>query len=175
VTVRKEIIIQHEFSQEEIAEAVKATLHALGGCEESSPFVFESDICTLWTEWPGFWLTVDVTREGIIEITSESKARWALFDFGVNREKIKKFVDSLKNTLSYGGLAKSKPEAYSSFMLHRSTHIEPRSFSEIVLPFVIISFVLVISVPIVFGIIIVVVLLVLIAALLFLGVLLSAA
>lgn len=138
MAVRKEITIQHGFSQEEITDAVKATLLLLGGCEERSPLIFESDICASWIEWPGFRLTVDVTREGIIKIASESKVPWALFDWGVNREKIKKFVDSLKHTLLISGLDKSKPEAYSSFMLNKSTHIEGRSFSEVVLPFILI-------------------------------------
>jgi hypothetical protein len=169
VAVRKEITVQHGFSQEEIAEAVKATLLLLGGCEERSPLVFESDVCASWIEWPGFRLTVDVTQEGILEIASESKVPWALSDWGTNREKIKKFIDALKHTFLISGLAKSKPEAYSSFMSDKSTHIENRSFSEIFLPFILI----IVIVPCVVGIIAVVVLLVLIAALLFLGVLLS--
>jgi hypothetical protein len=127
VAVRKEITVQHDFSQEEIAEAVKATLLLLGGCEERSPLTFESDICTTWIEWPGFRLAVDVTGEGILKIASESKVPWALFDWGANREKIKIFIDSLKHTFLISGLAKSKPEAYSSFISDESTHIRSSS------------------------------------------------
>lgn len=171
MAVRKEVTVQHGFSQEEITDAVKATLLLLGGCEERSPLIFESDICVTLLEWPGFRLTVDVTRENIIKIASESKVPWALVDSGVNREKIKKFIDSLKHTFLISGLAKSKPEAYSSFMSDKSTHIKSRSFSEIFLPFILIivltvAVILILAVGVIF---------VLIVVLLFLGVLLSAA
>ena len=60
------------------------------------------------------------------------------------------------------------------FMLNRSTHIEGRSFSEVFLPFILIFTLVVIIVPIVFGIIIVGVIFVFIVVLLFLAALLSA-
>jgi hypothetical protein len=44
MTVRKEAPVQHGFSQEEIAEAVRATLLLLWGCEEPCPGTFESDV-----------------------------------------------------------------------------------------------------------------------------------
>ncbi|MEE8641120.1 MAG: hypothetical protein V3T41_12000 [bacterium] len=146
MTVRKEVTVQHGFSREEIAEAVTATLLLLWGYKEPSPGTFESDICINLIKWPGDRFTVDITREGIIKIVSESKSRLQLFDFGNNRENIKKFLDALKYTFSTSGLAKSKREGYSSFMSNESTHIKSRSSAENILPNILVTIITIILV-----------------------------
>jgi len=157
--VRKEVTVQHGFSQEEIAEAVKATLLLLWGYEEPRPGTFESDVGTTWMSW-GERFTVDVTREGVIKIVSESKIPTTLFDFGKNRENLKSFLNRLKYTFSSSGFAESKPKAYSSFTSDESTHVRSSSpgenilslFAMMVFLFVSITFVLalVFFVPLVF-------------------------
>jgi hypothetical protein len=113
MAIRKEATVRHGFSQEEIAGAVRATLESLWGCEEKSPAFFESDIgMTLWSF--GALFNVDLTEAGVIKIASETKLPTALVDFGTNRGNINKFLNALKETLAAGGLAESKPEAYSS-------------------------------------------------------------
>jgi hypothetical protein len=137
MAVRKEFTVQHGFSQEEIAEAVKATLLLLWGYDETSPGLFASDIGITWVSW-GERFTVDINREGIMEIVSECSFPLQVWDWGKNRENLKIFLNGLKDTFSTSGLAKSNPEAYSSFMSNESTHIKSRSNAEIVLPVVLV-------------------------------------
>jgi hypothetical protein len=112
VAIRKELTIEHGFSQAEITGAVKTTLQSLWGGKESSPGVFTSDIgMTLWSF--GTLFTVDLAEAGVIKIASETKLPTALVDFGTNRGNIDKFLRALKETLAANGLADAKPEAYS--------------------------------------------------------------
>jgi hypothetical protein len=149
--VRKEVTVQHGFSREEIGEAVKATLLLLWGYEEPSPGTFKSDIRWTWSE-SGKWFTVDITREGIIKIASESKLRTQLVDLtDSNRENIKEFLNALKRTFSRTGLAKSKPEAYASFISDESTHIRSSTPGEIVTRFLLFGFLIMIIMLILAG------------------------
>jgi hypothetical protein len=126
MTVRKEATIQHGFSQEEAAEAVRATLESLWGCEEKAPGVLESDIgMTLWSF--GTLLTVDLTEAGVIKIASETKLPTALVDFGTNQGNINKFLGALKENLTASGLAESKAEAFSSLAAAENTEVRDAS------------------------------------------------
>jgi hypothetical protein len=148
--VRKEVTVQHGFSQEEIAEAVRSTLLSLWGYEERSPGGFESDIGTTWQSW-GERFKVDITREGIIKAVSESKVPTTLFDFGKNRENLKSFLNRLRYTFSSSGFAESKPEAYSSFMSNESTHVRSSSPGENILSMFLLFFLILIIMLILAG------------------------
>jgi hypothetical protein len=170
MAVRKEITVQHEFSQEEIAVAVRNTLLLLWGYEERSPGVFESDIGTTWASW-GERFTVDITGEGTIRIVSEPKVSITLFDYGKNQENVKRFLNALKHTFSTSGLAESKPGAYTSFMSDKSTRIRSVSpDANFLAVFLMIFFIMVVM--LILG---VFVLLIVLVLAMFLGVLLSAA
>ena len=126
MAIRKEVTVQHGFSQEEITEAVRATLLSLWGCEEKAPAVFESDIgFSLYSGGERF--TVDIAEEGVIKIASESKLPTTLVDWGKNQGNITKFLGALKETLKASGLAESKREAYSSLIAAESTQIRDAS------------------------------------------------
>jgi len=126
MAIRKELTIEHGFSQEEITEAVKATLEALWGCEEKAPAFFESDIgMTLWSF--GTLFTVDLTEAGAIKIASETKLPTALVDFGTNQGNINKFLGALKEKLAASGLAESKAEAFSSAFGAENTQVRDAS------------------------------------------------
>ena len=150
MTVRKEVTVQHGFSQEEIAEAVKATLLLLWGYEELSPGTFETGIGVTLASW-GERFTVDITREGIIKIASKSKVPTTLFDWGKSRENLKSFLNGLKHTFSTTGLAKSKPEAYSSFISNESTHIRSSTPGENILSMFLLIFLIMIIMLILAG------------------------
>ncbi len=150
MAVRKEVTVQHGFSQEEIAEAVKATLLRSWGYEELSPGTFESDIGWTWGSW-GEWFTVDITREGIIKIASKSKVPTTLFDFGKNQKNLKRFLNALKRTFSTSGQAKSKPEAYTSFISDERTHIRSPTPGENMLSFFLMVIFLFVSITLVLG------------------------
>ena len=126
MAIRKEATVQHGFSQEEITEAVKATLEKLWGYEEKAPAFFESDIgMTLWSF--GTLLTVDLTEAGVMKIASETKLPTALVDFGTNQGNINKFLNAFKETLAASRLAESKPEAYSSFATAENAEVRDAS------------------------------------------------
>ena len=114
MAVRKELTIPHGFSQEEITKAVKETLRLLWGYEEYPPGLFYSIINMTFQSW-GERVTVDVRKEGIIKIVSESKVSTTVFDWGKNDENLQKVAKGLKYVLSTSGLAESNPEAYSKF------------------------------------------------------------
>jgi hypothetical protein len=150
MAIRKELTVQHGFSQEEIAKAVKAALESLWGCEEKSPAFFESDIgMTLWSF--GMLFTVDLTETRVIKIASETKLPTALVDFGTNQGNINKFLNALKETLAASGLAESKPEVYSSLFAAENTQVRDASsrkegFSVILLVAIIAAVLIVIAV-----------------------------
>lgn len=150
MTIRKEATVQHGFSQEEIAEAARAALKSLWGCEEKSPAVFESDIGFSLNSW-GERFTVDLAEEGVIKIASESKLPTTLVDWGKNQGNITKFLDALKGSLTASGLAESKREAYSSLIAAESAQIRDAStrregFSTILLIAIIAAVLLVIAI-----------------------------
>jgi hypothetical protein len=122
MAIRKEATVQHGFSQEEITEAVKATLESLWGCRKKAPGVFESDVGFSLVSW-GERVTVDVRKEGIVEIASESKLPTTLVDWGKNLENLSKVLDGLKDALSASGLAEAKPEAYELFLSNEPINI----------------------------------------------------
>jgi len=97
--------------------------------------------------------TVDVTREGIIKIASKSKVPTTLFDFGKNQENLKSFLNRLKYTFSTSGLAKSKPEAYASFVSNESTHIRSSTPGENILSLFVMMIFLFVSITLVLGLI----------------------
>ena len=114
--------VQHGFSQEEIAEAVKATLSSLWGFTQPHPAIFESDIGMSFSS-VGERFTIDITEEGTIKTISKTLLPTAVTDGGKNRRNIIDFLNALKQTLSTSGLAASKPEAYSSFISGENTYI----------------------------------------------------
>ena len=114
--------VRHGFSQEEIAEAVRATLTSLWGVGEPDPGIFESNIAASLSG-SGERVTVDITEEGKIRIVSETVLPVPLYDGGKNEGNIKRFLDALKRTLAANGLAESKPEAYASFLSEEDTYI----------------------------------------------------
>jgi hypothetical protein len=155
MTVRKEATIQHGFSQEEIAEAARATLESLWGCEEKAPAFFESDIGFTLNSF-GERFTVDIAEEGVINIASESKLPTTLVDWGKNEGNITKFLGALKSTLTAGGLAQSKPEAYSSLVAAENTQVRDASsrregFSTILLIAIIAAVLIVIAIACIVG------------------------
>lgn len=142
--------VKHGFSQEEIAEAVKATLLLLWGYEEPCPGTFESDVgISSWTSG-GERFTVDITREGIIKIVSESKAPNRFFPAFVydnrNKQNVKDFLNALKFSVSTSGLAKAKPEAYSLLLStgRSTTDIVSRPVSEHILGFILFMVIMII-------------------------------
>lgn len=126
MAIRKEATVQHGFTQDEITEAVKATLESLWGFQEKAPGVLESDIgMTLWSF--GTLFTVDLTEAGVIKVASETKMPTALVDFGTNQGNINKFLNALKETLAASGLAESKPEAFSSLAAAEGAEVRDAS------------------------------------------------
>lgn len=61
----------HGFSQEEIAEAVKATHSSLWGFTQPSAAIFETDIGS-GLRSSGERFTVDITEEGTVKIVSKT-------------------------------------------------------------------------------------------------------
>ena len=126
MAIRKEATVQHGFTQEEIAEAVRATLESLWGYQEKAPAFFESDIgMTLWSF--GTLFTVDLTEAGVIKVASETKMPTALVDFGTNQGNINKFLNALKEALAASGLAESKREAFSSLAAAEGAEVRDAS------------------------------------------------